>query len=334
MSAEKASEATTVFYMDLHKKYLASLKDKKNSFEHAVTEYLRMSGVYWGLCSMYLISSEDLLNKDEVVQWVLSCQHPSGGFGGSVDHDAHLLYTLSAVQILLIFDKIELVDKEKIANYVAGLQQDDGSFYGDEWGEVDTRFSYCALSCLSLLGLLDKIDVNKAVDFIVSCMNFDGGFGCIPGAESHGGQIFCCVAALAIADSLHHVRADDLCWWLCERQTAGGGLNGRPEKLPDVCYSWWNLSALVILGRIDWIDREKLRQFILNAQDETEGGIADRPGDVADVFHTFFGISGLSLLGYTEEDEEGIPGLRRIDPVYALPVQVLERMNVRVWRAV
>ena len=23
-------------------------------------------------------------------------------------------------------------------------------------------------------------------------------------------------------------------WWLAERQTSGGGLNGRPEKLPDV----------------------------------------------------------------------------------------------------
>ena len=37
------------------------------------------------------------------------------------------------------------------------------------------------------------------------CRNFDGGFGCIPGAESHAGQIFTCVGALSIARSLHLV---------------------------------------------------------------------------------------------------------------------------------
>lgn len=34
--------------------------------------------------------------------------------------------------------------------------------------------------------------------------------------------------------SLHHVDADLLGWWLAERQLPSGGLNGRPEKLPDV----------------------------------------------------------------------------------------------------
>jgi len=30
---------------------------------------------------------------------------------------------------------------------------------------------------------------------------------------------------------------------------------GRPEKLPDVCYSWWVLASLKIIGRLHWIDR-------------------------------------------------------------------------------
>ena len=82
------------------------------------------------------------------------------------------------------------------------------------------------------------------------CMNFDGGFGAVPGGESHAGQIFCCVGALSIAGALHHVDEDLLCWWLSERQCDSGGLNGRPEKQADVCYSWWILSSLSILGRV------------------------------------------------------------------------------------
>ncbi|KAF6142304.1 hypothetical protein GIB67_022917 [Kingdonia uniflora] len=179
---------------------------------------------------------------------------------------------------------------------VAGLQSEDGSFSGDIWGEVDTRFSYIAVSCLSLLHCLDKINVAKAVNYIVSCQNSDGGFGCTPGGESHAGQVFCCVGALAITGSLHHVDKDLLGWWLCERQVKTGGLNGRPEKLPDV-------------------------RYIVNeyySRDKENGGISDRPDDAVDIYHTYFGVAGLSLLEY--------PGLKAIDPAYALPVDVVTRI--------
>lgn len=64
-----------------------------------------------------------------------------------------------------------------------------------------------------------------------SCRNFDGGFGCVPGAESHAGQVFTCVGALAIGHALQEeADAQLLGWWLCERQCDSGGLNGRPEK--------------------------------------------------------------------------------------------------------
>ena len=116
------------------------------------------------------------------------------------------------------------------------------------------------------------------------------------------------------------------------RQCDSGGLNGRPEKQADVCYSWWILSALSILGRVDYINSKKLQSFILNCQDDEDGGIADRPLDMADVFHTFFGISGLSLLGYFKNgggDPERPSEYREIDPLYALPADVVERMNLK-----
>ena len=47
---------------------------------------------------------------------VLQCQHPSGGFGGSERHDSHLLYTLSAVQILALYNKLHLIDADQVAS--------------------------------------------------------------------------------------------------------------------------------------------------------------------------------------------------------------------------
>jgi geranylgeranyl transferase type-2 subunit beta len=96
----------------------------------------------------------------------------------------------------------------------------------------------------------------------ISCRNFDGGFGAVPGAESHAGQIFCCVAALSIGNALHLVDEDLLSWWLCERQCDSGGLNGRPEKQADVCYSWWILSSLSIMGRVRKISRSAFSHSI------------------------------------------------------------------------
>jgi hypothetical protein len=56
---------------------------------------------------------------------------------------------------------------------------------------------------------------------------------------------FCCVGALAILGALEHVDADLLGWWLCERQLKSGGLNGRPEKLADVCADTYGVSDIV-----------------------------------------------------------------------------------------
>jgi geranylgeranyl transferase type-2 subunit beta len=124
----------------------------------------------------------------------------------------------------------------------------------------------CGLACLSLLARTDAIDVTRAVQYVRASLNFDGGFGTGPASESHAGQMYCCVSVLAMARCLHVIDSDLVGWWLAERQLPSGGLNGRPEKLPDVCYSWWVLSALQTLRRLHWIDRPALLRFILACQ--------------------------------------------------------------------
>lgn len=56
-------------------------------------------------------------------------------------HDAHLLYTLSALQILALLDRLELLGDTAglVAQYVSQLQQPDGSFAGDQWGKRTRR---------------------------------------------------------------------------------------------------------------------------------------------------------------------------------------------------
>ena len=91
---------------------------------------------------------------------------------------------------------------------------------------------------------------------------------------------------------LDSINIDLLGWWLAERQLPCGGLNGRPEKMQDVCYSWWVMSSLKIIGKLDWIDKDKLKEYILSCQDCETGGFSDRPGNMV----TFYYISKRSFL--------------------------------------
>ncbi|KAF8627902.1 hypothetical protein AX15_004180 [Amanita polypyramis BW_CC] len=184
---------------------------------------------------------QNALNREEMIDFVMSCwDEEAGGFGAHPDHDAHLLTTLSAIQILVMQGALDRLNADRVAQFILSLQQPSGVFAGDSFGEVDTRFLYCAVSALSLLGKLHLLDKVKTVTYIERCRNFDGGFGNSVGAESHAGQVFVCVAALAILDRLDVVDYETLGWWLCERQLPNGGLNGRPEKLEDV--EWTTLS--------------------------------------------------------------------------------------------
>ncbi|KAE8552642.1 hypothetical protein EYB25_004021 [Talaromyces marneffei] len=311
--------------MDKHVAYIQSLNKRSDELEYAYTEHLRMNGVYWGLTPLHLMNRAEALPRDETIEFVLSCQHESGGFGAAPLHDAHMLYTVSAIQILATLDALDELDrsgragKQRAASFIASLQdRETGVFRGDEWGESDTRFLYGALNALSLLGELKLVDIDKAVSYIQQCVNLDGAYGVRPGAESHAGQVLTCVAALAIAGRLDLIDRSRLGTWLSERQLEVGGLNGRPEKLEDVCYSWWVAASLAIIGCLDWIDKQKLQSFILRCQDYDHGGLSDRPGNVVDVFHTHFGLAGLSLLGYS--------GLKEIDPVYCMPKETIERL--------
>ncbi|KAL3321060.1 hypothetical protein Ciccas_000262 [Cichlidogyrus casuarinus] len=354
LSTEKPLE----LLVEKHKKFLLKVSTKSDPTK----DFLKMSGIYWCLTALDLMNAKDLLDKDAIIEFVKCCINEDGGISPAPLHDSHLLSTLSAVQILAIYDRIDILEINKVVQFVTGLQQSDGSFAGDKWLEIDTRFSFCALATLKLLGQLPPeqkdtilaIDLNKASDYLVKCQNADGGFGTRPGSESHAGQAYCVLGALSILQQLHRLDSKRASFWLAERQLLSGGLNGRPQKKPDVCYSWWVLSSLSMLGKINWINQLDLVDFILSSQDDELGGIADRPGDMPDPYHTLFGIAGVSLLarsGIDSSDEQTTivkatknhskydqelrdvlsyanTHIRIVNPVFCLPEYVIERLGL------
>jgi hypothetical protein len=53
---------------------------------------------------------------------------------------------------------------------------------------------------------------------------------------------------------------------LISAQDISCDMQGMFELIEQVCYSWWDLAALSILGRLHWINKDTLISFILGAQ--------------------------------------------------------------------
>ncbi|CAI4228603.1 unnamed protein product [Auanema sp. JU1783] len=305
----------------LHSDFIYKFESNKESPEYVMAEPLRTSGIYWCCSAMDVMGQLDRMSADDIVQYVRSCQCEDGGFAPAPGHKSHLLHTLAAVQTLIIFDKLDLLDFDKVESFVLNLENEDGSFCGDTSSEIDTRFSFVAVATLHLLNRLQNYNFKKSLKYVLSCYNFDGGFGTRPGSESHSGQVYCCLGFLSVTNNLDAIDVNRTAEWLAHRQCASGGLNGRPEKLPDVCYSWWVLASLAMLRKLHWVDKEMMIKFIYACQDDETGGFADRPGDCADPFHTHFGLAALSLLGENEE-------LKPVDAVFCMTKSCLKEKSL------
>ena len=88
--------------LDLHRSFILKYGDDPDEYEYAMSEFLRMNGLYWGVAAMDLMHSLELMERDKIVQFVTECQDPdTGGFRPVHGHDPHILNTLSAVQVTL-----------------------------------------------------------------------------------------------------------------------------------------------------------------------------------------------------------------------------------------
>ncbi|TRY50892.1 Rab geranylgeranyl transferase beta / prenyltransferase alpha/alpha toroid fold containing protein [Cryptosporidium tyzzeri] len=313
-----------------HYEFLLDLYSNKETVNSLLSYPIKMSGLFWGIGSMKLLfnnlQSEDRnqIKKLEtrIFEFVESCKvFVDGdvtmvGYSQNKGLNANIVSTHYALLILIMIDKLDQADSAKISKWISSLQNKDGSFRCDQYLETDCRFSYCALSSLTILNRINEIDIIGARSYLLRCYNSDGAFGGVPCSESHAAYTYCCVVSLALLNSLDIINIDRLAFWLCERQLLCGGFNGRPEKAPDVCYSWWIFSLLYFLGRANYIDKNLLEEYIFCSEDISKGGFSDRPGNVSDVFHTFFGISALSLIRFDAIDNI-------ISPIFAVPLNLV-----------
>lgn len=88
-----------------HAEYIHSIAKKENP----LLDHLLVNGIYWSITALDILDDPNI-NDLKIFDKVVSLQGKDGGFSPALNHDTHILSTLSAVQILITFDQIHRID--------------------------------------------------------------------------------------------------------------------------------------------------------------------------------------------------------------------------------
>jgi geranylgeranyl transferase type-2 subunit beta len=159
---------------------------------------------------------------------ILGLQQPSGVFAGDAFGETDTRFLYCAVSALSLLGALDRLDRERTVSYLTSCRNFDGGF-----GRIAGSESHAAQGMS--LSPPPRSPMRRCTASFEE-MSFSDIF---PFYYCHyisfSLQVWVCTAALAILDRLDVVDVPTLGWWLAERQLPNGGMNGRPEKLEDVC---------------------------------------------------------------------------------------------------
>ncbi|MBO3842200.1 MAG: hypothetical protein FGF48_07270, partial [Candidatus Brockarchaeota archaeon] len=124
---------------------------------------------YLAVDTLHMLNRISSINKERVVNYILSLRNPNGSFNESRDEGMSARAAPLAVITLNLLREISEVN-EKTVNSILGEQMHDGGFRTLE-------NTYYSLLALQYLCRLDRTVSSKAVNYVLSLQNLDGGFG-------------------------------------------------------------------------------------------------------------------------------------------------------------
>ena len=185
--------------IELHARYWKRCLKSVLPTGYTSNDSSRMTLGFFTLCALDILGQHEklLLEKErvDIRDWILSCQHPNGGFCGSTNHrfpDAHyvdvghgkplmdpanLPATFFAILSLTYVGDLTQVRRRDCLRWLKSLQRGDGSFGelvtadGTIKGGSDMRYCYVASIIRWVLGgdqlrAEDDINVDKLVDHL------------------------------------------------------------------------------------------------------------------------------------------------------------------------
>ncbi|KAI1119987.1 terpenoid cyclases/Protein prenyltransferase [Nemania abortiva] len=272
------------------------------------------------------------VDRARTLAWLKKLQREDGSFGEVLTDDGHIsggrdmryCYIAAIIRWALggaEGDKSLDFDVDALVAHIRRAQTYDGGMSESSMHESHSGYAYCAVAALALLDSANPDPhattnhyIHAGIPSIPSLIHFlaNRQFVYVDSDDDNdvdndtSNQPLPDLSPLSLSDAVPLMT----------------GFNGRLNKLPDTCYTWWNSGALSLLGESGLISREPARRFILEKTQHRIGGFAKHPGGPPDVYHAYMGLAALGTLA----GPEGEPGLRPFDPRLCVSADAAARM--------
>ncbi|KAI0466956.1 terpenoid cyclases/Protein prenyltransferase [Xylaria cf. heliscus] len=267
------------------------------------------------------------VDRVRTLTWLKRLQREDGSFGevltddGKVSGGRDMRYCYIAAIIRWALggadgDKSLDFDVDALVGHIRRAQTFDGGMSESSLHESHSGYAYCAVAALALLDSANPDSsapphryIHAGIPSIPSLVHFlvSRQFAYSDGHDNDDNDnVSPDLSSLSLSDAVPPLV----------------GFNGRLNKVPDTCYTWWNSGALSLLGEDGLVSRGPARRFILEKTQHAIGGFAKHPGGPPDVYHGYMGLAALATMA----GAEGEPGLRTFDPRLCISADAAERI--------
>lgn len=284
-----------------------------------------------------LVLGDDLsgVMRQDLLEWLPLLQRTDGSFGetlgahNEVEGGRDLRYCCCAAGIAFILHdpRAEPADsafnEDSLMDYILSCQNANGGFGESPLREPHSGLNYCAIATLELLSRLNGPASRRAKALL--------------------GDMDLCVRWLVDRQTtlVSEEEADSSNDEDSKEAEAMGanparypmyyspptrivGFNGRPNKIADTCYCFWNSGALTILDSLQMADLSGAQNYLLMKVQHLIGGFAKGPGSPPDVLHSYLGLAALSLYGES--------GIKSLDPALCISREAVANLQYVPWR--
>ena len=264
-----------------------------------------------------------------MLRWVGELQMGNGGFGEMLADEGDLgfrgqeggmrpvgggdmrsvLCACGLAYLLVGRDQEMPFDEGRVRRYLGQRQAWDGG-WGEEVGrEGHSGLGYCAVAAMGCMDRLKveraeevkgskteaDVDVERAVDWCIKRMTtwieeeeeeYDE-------QEEYTGEVNGKITTTSIANGEQGRDEGDS----SPATFITTGFNGRPNKVADTCYAFWNCGALAVLNKEHLVSFQPLRRYLLEKVQHLVGGFGKEPGGKPDLLHSYLGLATLAVHG-------------------------------------
>ncbi|KAF1945453.1 geranylgeranyl transferas-like protein type i beta subunit [Clathrospora elynae] len=314
-------------------------------------------GTFFALLTLVVLRDDlQKVKRREILEWLVKMQRPEGSFGETLGsdgfvhggHDSRFGYMATAIRWILrgnlegSCEGVPDIDVDQFVTCVRAAECYDGGISEAPFSEAHGGFTCCAIAALAFLDRLplspsqkpDRVirgvsDVPKTLHWLVSrqtlTLDEDDGLDTYndetdSSETCHDAHTFVKMGAYQSVQGNSNSKGRPHIHYELEWV----GMNGRCNKVADTCYAYWSCVPLQLLGRLDIVDRQPIRKWLLDKTQHMVGGFGKVTGDPPDLYHSFLGLLVIAMFGE--------PGLEGVDPALCITNKAKKHLESLSWR--